>query len=510
MKALFLGVDIGTTKVKTVLFDEEGRELKLARRDTNPDCQRDGSAYQDMNLLWDMVAETIREAVQSAGEYGEVKSIGITGQGDGLWLLDKDKSPLGNATLWIDGRAASYIEEWEREKIIRSSGRIAFSGSPLALGAWYYDREPEKMEEARYVVFCKDWIKYCLTGEIVTDASDLSDASLVDVWSRTYSRDLLAKFKMEQLCALLPPIRPSMEIIGTVTKKASEKTALPPGIPVVNGMIDVAATAFGNGIFHGMDSCSIVGTTVYNEMVVNSLDSFHVEESSPSIVCYAEEGKWLMTMGTMLGTPNLDWFTHTFYKGEGCAFSFQEEEAKMEQVGAGAGGIIFHPFLGQGGERAPFVKPSAAGQFFGIKSNHTKEHLLRSVYEGIAYSMKDCYECFPNQPAAVRIAGGGSASEFWCQMFASCLNKTIQVTSGNEIGARGSAILSAIASGYFDNIHQGMEQMIHVTKEFEPKPEENKIYEMNYELYKELYHANWNLWDKRAEVKKIIENLSKC
>lgn len=505
MKALFLGVDIGTTKVKTVLFDETGQELKLARRDTNPDCRKDGSAYQDMNLLWDMVAETIQEAVQGVSEYGEIKSVGITGQGDGLWLLDQNKRPLDSATLWIDGRAASYIEKWEREKIIQLSGRIAFSGSPLALGAWYYDQEPEKMERARYLVFCKDWIKYCLTGEIVTDTSDLSDASLVDVWSRKYKRELLRKFKMEQLCDLLPPIRPSMEIIGTVTKEASKKTGLPVGTPVVNGMIDVAATAFGNGIFHGMESCSIVGTTVYNEMVVNSLDSFQVKEESPSIVCYAEEGKWLMTMGTMLGTPNLDWFVNTFYTSQGCPFTFAEEEIKMEQVGAGSGGILFHPFLGQGGERAPFVKPSAAGQFFGIKSNHTREHLLRSVYEGIAYSMKDCYQRFPNQPKAVRIAGGGSASEFWCQMFASCLNKTIQVTSGNEIGARGSAILSAIASGYFDNMHQGMEQMIHITKEFEPKQEENKIYEMNYQLYTELYRANWSIWDRRAEIKKAMD-----
>ena len=502
MKAQFLGVDIGTTKVKTVLFDESGQELKLARRNTAPDCRRDGSAYQDMDLLWDMVAETIQEVMQETKEQGEVKAIGITGQGDGLWLLDRNKKPLDVATLWIDGRAGAYIDRWKQNKVIQSSGRITFAGSPLALGAWYYDHEPEKMEQAKYLVFCKDWIKFCLTGEIVTDTSDLSDASLVDVWSRKYNRELLEGFDMERIYALLPPIRSSMEIIGTVTKEAAAKTTLPVGIPVVNGMIDIAATACGNGMLQNMDSCSIVGTTIHNEMVVDSLDDFQMnKEEAPSLICYIEDKKWLMTMGTMLGTPNLDWFIDTFYHGENCRFSYEEEEAKMKQIGAGSGGIIFHPFLGQGGERAPFVKPSAAGQFFGIKSNHTKEHLLRSVYEGIAYSMKDCYQHFPNQPAVVRIAGGGSASEFWCQMFASCLNKTIQVTSGKEIGARGAALLAAVASGYFDNIYQGMDQMIHIKKEFEPDREENKIYEMNYQLYTELYRANWKIWDKRAELK---------
>ena len=502
MKALFLGIDIGTTKAKAVLFDEDGQELNFARRSTNPDCGSDGSAYQKMDLLWELVIETIREATHNAEQYGELKAIGVTAQGDGLWLLNEDGEPLGDATLWIDGRASSYIRKWSEENIIQKSGRVVFSGSPLALGAWYYDHAPEVMEKAYRLVFCKDWIKFCLTDEVVTDTSDLSDASIVDVWSRRYSKELLDGFGVGSLLDILPPIRPSDSVIGRITPKASRLTGLPVGLPVVNGMIDVAATALGNGVIKSMQACSIIGTTLYNEMVVQDLNGLELGgDTAPSIVCFDDVDRWLVTMGTMIGAPNLDWFINSFYGAE--SFDYGKMEGLMEKIGPGSGGVIYHPYIGQGGERAPFVKPSAAANFFGLKSHHTREHMLRAVYEGVAFSMKDCYSHFPVQPECIRLAGGGSVSDFWCQMFSNCVGKPIQVTYGNEIGARGAAALAAVGTGYFGSYKECTDKMVRVRAEYEPVLWESQVYEDNFGLYREIYNDIWNTWDRHHEIWKM-------
>ena len=498
MQAIFLGIDVGTTKVKSVLFDENGRELKLARRNTAPKCSSDGSMLQDMYLMWDMVAETIAEVIQNITDYGEIKAIGITAQGDGLWLIDKAGKPLADAMLWTDGRAAPYISKWQDQSILGASGRVVFAGSPLALSAWNYDHCQSIMDQAKNFLFCKDWIKYCLTNTISTDRTDLSDASLISVRTRDYDYGLLDMFGVPKLKNLLPPIRPSHEIIGTVTPEAAAKTGLKAGIPVINGMIDVAAAAIGNGVINSMDACSIIGTTVYNEIVVDNLDIIgHPDGKTASTICHALEDRWLLTLGTMVGTPNLDWFIREFYSNI-CDLATIEQSLK--KIGPGSGGIIFHPYLGQGGERAPFVKPSAAAQFFGLKIHHTREHMLRSVYEGIAYSMKDCYEHFPVLPNTIRLAGGGSNSEFWCQMFASCVGLPVQIMEGNEIGARGAAIAAAVGSGSFSSYQDAINQMVHVNKTYEPIDAEFQIYDENYELYKDLYTDVWNAWDKRESL----------
>lgn len=501
MNALFLGIDVGTTTLKSVLFDEHGREIRLASRSMEPQTYANGQATQNMEQIWDRVAEVIRETIAGTESYGELAALGVTGMGDGLWLVDKRGRPVADAVLWTDGRAVDYINKWKREDVIRSSGRAVFSGSPLPLSAWAYDHNPQLMQQADRLMFCKDWIKYCLTGEIVTEPTDLSDASLINVWIRTYSEDLLAKFGVPQLLDLLPPIRPCTEIIGRVTRSAAEKTGLPEGLPVVNGMIDVVASALGNGVISPMSACSVVGTTIYNEMVVDNIDNLNFsQENAPSIICYAKDNLWLLTMGTMLGTPNLDWFLREFYQDLGSPPCYAELEERMRKVGPGAGGVIYHPYLGQGGERAPFNNPSAAAQFFGLKNHHTRDHLLLAVYEGIAYSMKDCYMHFPIQPQMIRIGGGGSTSAFWRQIFADCTGLPIQVTPCNQSGAFGAAIGAAVGVGLFKNLQEATENMVCPGEIFEPDPKRARLYDDNYAIYKRLYESNWEIWDEREKL----------
>ena len=504
MSSVFIGIDVGTTNVKTVLFTKKGYELGLASKKSKHNKSSAGYEIQDMNKLWEVVCDTIKEVLKNINSSFEIEGIGVTGQGDGLWMIDENGLPVKEANLWIDGRAREFINQWKKEGILSQSGRTVFSGSPLALSAWYYKNKPEVMEKAAKIMFCKDWIKYCLTGNVVTDASDLSDASLIDVIERSYSEELLEKYDMKKLKELLPSKKSSTEIIGKVTKEASKMTGLPKGIPVVNGMIDVASCALGVGAIEQDSAASIVGTTVYNEVVLGSQSLSSVDfEDNASIICHGVNDRWLITQGTMMGTPNLDWFLERMYLSEKELdnFSFKKITEKIKQeIPIGSKGLIFHPYLGEGGERAPFSKPSAAGQFFGIKHYHTKDHFLRAIFEGIALSMKDCYEHFPELPNYIRLTGGGSYNEFWCQMFSDCLGIPVQVPLGSEHGALGAAITAAIGTGHFFDYQEAVEEMVIIEKTYNPRSEQHEKYQKIYELYTEIYNNLWDSWDKREQI----------
>jgi xylulokinase/L-xylulokinase len=357
-------------------------------------------------------------------------------------------------------------------------------------------------------LFCKDWIKFCLTGEIVTDPTDLSDASLIDVRKRAFSQSLLGNFGMDTLLQKLPPMEKSTTIIGSVTGKAAQLTGLKQGLPVVNGMIDVAASAIGTGVIDPSMACTIVGTTLFNEIVIDDINGLSAKGSNkPSLICHGLDDRWLLTYGTMTGTPNIDWLLSILYeKSCGLCLSDVHLIEELERVGAGSDGVMYHPYLGEGGERAPFVKPSASAQFFGLKSRHSKHHMIRAACEGVAYSMKDCYEKFPIDPKVIRIAGGGSKSDFWCKIFANCVGKPIQVTLGDEIGAKGAAITAATSVGFFGSLEEGMDAMIKVAKQFEPDPNQASIYKDGYAIYRKIIDAMWEVWD---ENEKFVDTLMK-
>jgi len=501
LESFFLGIDAGTTTIKTCVFDARGNEVSLSARHADPLRGSDGTVSQDMGLLWMEVVSTIRDVLKAVEGKGEIKAIGVTGQGDGFWALDEQLKPVQDALLWIDGRTRSIISRWDEMGIIGNSGRVVFSGSPLAYASWYAENAPEVLEKSRYILFCKDWIKYCLTGEIVTDPSDLSDASLIDVRKRAFSRPLLKSFDMETLLQKLPPMEKSTMIIGHVTGEAAQLTGLKLGIPVANGMIDVAASAIGTGVVDPSMACSIVGTTLFNEIVIDNLSGLEMEGSArPSLICHGLEDRWLLAYGTMTGTPNVDWFlSRLLDRSCGLCLSDAQFVEELEHVGAGSGGIFYHPYLGAGGERAPFVKPSASAQFIGLKSRHSKYHMIRAVCEGVAYSMKDCYEKFPIDPKVIRIAGGGSKNDFWCRIFSSCVGKPIQVTYGDEIGAKGAAITAATSIGFFSSLEEGMDAMISVAKCFEPQPSEANLYQDGYNIYRKIVDAMWDVWDEHEK-----------
>lgn len=502
-----LGIDAGTTMVKSVVFDLAGNEIAKDSKGITIIHPHPGWAEHDMNEVWDAVASSIKGAIKEAEIRPEdIKGISMSAQGAGSWFINKKGVPACNAVGWMDGRAASIIDEWQRngtlEKIFNASGFMYYTGSgPGIILRWFMDNKPEVLEKSKAVMWCSDWVRYCLTGEILTDEPDASIA-MVDPDTRRYSRKVLELAGISDYSHLLPPIKQSHEIAGNVTKKAALETGLAAGTPVAVGAWDCSSTALGAGCTEASDAASIVGTAGIHLCLTDK----PVIDKAYSMACHAVPGRWLVNSMAMTAANNLDWFENNFCLAERLeadkngVSKYEIINKKVAEVSIGSNGVMFLPFLQ--GERAPFVEPRARGEFLGLGHWSKREDLLRAVYEGVALATLHNYSAMEKgaQFSEVRLGGGGAQSEVWTQIIADCTGKTMKVTSGSEFGARGAAINAAVALGIFKDHAEAVKEMVKVERVQEPNPKNTEIYNDIFRVYVKLIESHKKLWVEMHEL----------
>lgn len=494
MSRILIGVDAGTTKIKSVAFSTAGRELHSASRENILQTPKTGWVEQDMEQTWEKTASTIQSVRDELDDDDEVIGIGVTGQGDGCWMIDETGEPVRNAILWSDGRASNYVEEWQKSGvgpvISNICGSDLFPGAPLPILQWLADNEPASIERASTVFSSKDWLKYRLTGERTTDRSDAS-LPFIDIETGEYSEVVPELVDVDGLFDMLPKLATTSEVIGDVNKNGSEATGLPEGIPVVSGVIDVVASALGSGAARMNESSSVVGTTSLNQTI---LDSPPESTEGTGFLFSVDDDLYVRAMASMAGTPNLDWAFENIVGDK----NFEEAVPDLEELPVGSEGLLYHPFLSSSGERSPFLKPAARAQFIGLSPEHTQEHLLRAVYEGVSLAMRDCYEHMSADPMRIMMSGGGARSDFWCQMFADCLNTPVAIPEGEEFGAKGVALLAGVATDIYNDIPSAVEETTRITRTFEPRSMYVPQYNEWYQFYKEAYEATFDIWDARS------------
>ncbi len=492
--------------IKAVAFSVDGEPLYRSSRENEVLTPETGWREQDMDDTWDATAATLREVVEELDADDEILGLGVTGQGDGCWLVDEDGEPARDAILWSDGRAGDIIQEWQasgvNDELYDICGSVQFPGSSLAILLWLENNEPDVVDRADTVFFSKDWLKYRLTGEITSDPSDMS-LPYVDLETGDYSSEVFEVVGAPEYEDLLPPLVGPTEVIGEVTADAESQTDVPAGTPVVSGLFDVPASMFGTGVSEPGDGASVVGTTSLNQVLLDEPDA------SPHGVGYTLslglENRWSRFMSSMIGTPNLDWVLEKFRYRDDPDYGAIEKRAAEKPVGSE--GVLYHPYLSSSGERAPFLNTKARASFVGLEPDHTEEHLIRAVYEGVALAMKDCYEHIPDTPDEVYIAGGGAKSDFWCQMFADCTGADFSVPDGEEFGAKGAALLAGTGVGVYDDFETAIEETRTVGKSFSPDPTDVRRYDELYDWYKMTYEAMFDVWDRRAETLETLESM---
>ncbi|MHC4187516.1 MAG: FGGY-family carbohydrate kinase, partial [Planctomycetota bacterium] len=246
MAEYLLGIDNGGTVSKAAIFTLDGKEIAVASRKTETLTPKPGFAERDMETAWQATAEAISEAVEKSGiSPDDISGIACAGHGNGIYLIDEDGKPVRGAIMSHDGRAREYIDQWlvdGVDKAIRpKTMQSIWPAQPNALLAWLRDNEPESIKKTKWVLMCKDYIRYRLTGEVYAELTDMSGTSLMNVGTGEYDLDVLKAFGISEFQELLPPLKLTADICGQITKEAAELTGLKEGTPVAGGMFDIDA-----------------------------------------------------------------------------------------------------------------------------------------------------------------------------------------------------------------------------------------------------------------------------
>ncbi len=507
MPKYMIGLDSGTSGIKAVLFDTEGNQIMKHGYPLTAIYQFENWFEEDTNEIWDKAKQSIAE-ITAQYPKDDIIGIGITAQGDGLWMIDKDGEPVRNGCCFCDGRAVEEFREWEQDgtiqKVFELSGTRMFTGNQPAILKWMDRHEPEALERAAYIMHLKDYLFYKLTGEITSDSTDQS-LIYIDMKSRQYNKELFRLYGLEKYLPKYPPLKSCEENKANVLSGIARELGLSTHTVVTSGPMDVSACAIGAGVVESGNCCSIIGTAAMHEMVIDEPCADNI--FAGMTVTHAMEGKCLRLMSSLAGTPNLEWFLTIFEREkieERAAAEhktlYQYVDEYVAKVPAGANGIMYHPYLLAGGERAPFINPNARASLTGISVKHNSFDILRACFEGVAFAMLDCYCHMPLEIKQITICGGGSHSAVWCQIFADVLGKKVITVHGDELGAKGTIISNAVAQGIFKDYYEAVSKTVTVNKTYEPNAENHKKYLKYFELYQKTYQLLMETWDMRHKI----------
>jgi erythritol kinase len=469
MNDILIGIDAGTSVMKSVAFDLSGRQLAMASIPNHYEAVGRAGTVQDMARTWADAAKTLAmlgEKIENLSS--RVAAIAVTGQGDGNWRIDRSGEPVGKAWLWLDARAGGVVERLQADS--GNIERFRQTGTGLAAcqqGAqlrWILENAPETLDGVVNTFHCKDWLYFKLTGKVATDPSEAC-FTFGDFRTRNYSEDVIDLLDLQKVRYLLPEIVDGATRHHTLSEEAAILTGLKAGTPVVLGYVDVVCTSIGAGLYDkGVDTgCSIIGSTgMHMRFATSAEDVWLNKDLTGYTMCLPISGAYAQMQSNMAATLNIDWIIGV--AGD-LLKSMGVEKSKGELLGhvdswlasASEQPILFHPYISEAGERGPFVDVAARASFVGLGIGHGFGDLVKAVFDGLAFSARDCYAEMGPMPERVRLTGGAARSASLRSILGGALNATIQTTEREEAGAAGAAMIAAVSLG----IYQDMETCAH-------------------------------------------------
>lgn len=501
-----LAIDSGLTVTKAVVFDLEGRQIAVARRNVPQLMPAPHRVERDMVGLWRETVSAITEALAaSATDPADVVAIAATAHGDGIYLLDDTATPLGTGILSLDSRASDIIADWGRDgtgaRSLRLTGQAPHVSAPSALLAWIRRHEPERFSRIGHVLACKDWLRYCLVGTIGTDRTEAS-TSFTAVESQAYSGEALTLFGLDGLAGCLPEVALSYDVVGQVTREAAAATGLLEGTPVAAGLHDVTASALGIGA-HAEGIVGIVaGTYSINECVS---DAPRVDQRW---LCRngIAPGQWNNMSISPASTANYDWFLQTFCPGDRTraeatgqsihSLLAPEIEAALRRTSS----VMFHPYL----FGSPFGAEPSAG-FLGLRGWHDRGDVLAALLEGIAFNHRHHVDALRGEFGATRarLTGGASRNAMVAQLFADVLGMPITVTATDEAAAWGAALCAGTAVGAFASHEADPRDVGALSVVYEPDDDRAAHYAERYSVFQAVAEELTGTWRRL----KALDNL---
>ena len=486
MSAL-LGIDLGTSSVKVVVCTLEGAIEGIGNAEYPILTPLPGYAEQDPEDWWRATISAVGQAMHDAGG-PEVLGIGFSGQMHGFVPMGADKTPLRPAIIWADQRSASLLPEIQElvgtELLATTCGTAPAAGFLISSLFWLQKHEPGVVDRVATLLMPKDYVRFRLTSEFGTDASDAAATGVFNVRERAWADEVIDRLKFPP--SIFPKVLPSAQIVGPLTRSAAQELGLAAGIPVSTGCADQPAQAVGNGLIDPPLGSVTIGTggQAFAPLATPLFDA----ELRLHTFCHAPEARWYL-LGAMLSAGMaLRWL-------RGILGSERWSYAQLDQVAAevepGSEGLIFLPYLV--GERSPLMDPSAKGTFVGLTLRHGPGHMVRALLEGVTFALRQIIETMVDCGAELNrlvASGNGLASPLWRQMLADVLNRPLYQGRDKHAAERagvGAALIAGIGVGSIDGYNGAQSFAPKFNAETAPDPRSAELYEVRYGRFLDLY-----------------------
>lgn len=494
-----LGIDLGTSATKTVLFNEKGEKIASDSYEYPLSQPHNGWAEQDPEDWYTAAVETLKNVVLKAKEQGvapeHIAGIGVSGQMHGLIMLDDKNQVIRPAILWCDQRTGKECEELADlvgyNKIIEISANRVSTGFTASKILWVKNNEPENFKKCKKILLPKDYLNFRLSGVFSAEMSDASGTQLLDVKNRRWAETMVNALDISM--GMLPELHESPDVIGHISADICEKTGLTPNTLLVAGAGDNAAAAVGMGVVEDGKAFTTIGTS---GVVFTHTSTPHIDpEARVHTLCCAVPGEWNVMGVTQGAGLSLSWFKSEFCHKETeeaektgkHVYGIIDEEAATVPIGSDK--LLYLPYLM--GERTPYFDPDCRGVFFGISAMHTRAHFLRAVMEGVTYSLYDSIQILKEMdvcPTEMLACGGGSVSSLWRTMLADVFAMPVKTQVTEQGPALGVAVLAAVGAGIYDTVPEACKHMTHIKKEqISPNAEHTGEYRKYQTIYTKLY-----------------------
>ncbi|MRH42789.1 xylulokinase [Aquibacillus halophilus] len=480
-----IGVDLGTSAVKLLLVNQEGKVAHEVSKSYPLIQEKTGYSEQDPEEWVKQTTAGLAELISTFdGDVTDIEGMSFSGQMHGLVLLDENNQVLRNAILWNDTRTTEQCQEiYEKvgkEKFISITKNLALEGFTLPKILWVKENEPNLYGKVKTFVLPKDYLRFRITDELQMEYSDAAGTSLLDVSSKQWSKEICDLLDLD--ISICPPLVNSHDNVGKITADFANQTGLAATTDVFAGGADNACGAIGSGILSPGKTFASIGTSgvvlSYEETGDKDYEGkvHYFNHSAPNAY---------YTMGVTLSAGHsLNWFKNTFAENE----DFDTLLKEVGTVPVGSNGLLFTPYLV--GERTPHADATIRASFIGMDSSHKRKDFARSVLEGITFSLNESIAIFRENGKTIDTVysiGGGAKNENWLQMQADIFDAKIVKLTSEQGPGMGAAMLAAFGSGWFSSLEECADSFLEEAEAYEPIPENVDTYQKLFKVYKDVY-----------------------
>jgi xylulokinase len=497
-----LGVDLGSGAVKLTLLSRDGQVIATATKEYPTYYPQVAWSEQDPEDWYRTFKITFQEILAKSGiSPHDILALAPDAATHTAVLMDENFTPLRRAILWTDQRSrvqTEFLAQEYDELIFKTTYHHPDTMWTLPQNLWVRAHEPEVWKNTKRILFAKDYLRYRLTGEYVTDWIEALGSMFFDAAAKEWSERLcdLMEFPVENLPRVVAPT----DIIERVSTQAARETGLAEGTVVVAGASDTSLEVFAAGAVR-LGQATVKLATAGRICVVTDQAYPH-----PFLVNYYHviPGRWYPGTGTRSCAASYRWYRDTFGDYE----NFQAEKVGKSSyhlldgaaagIPVGAEGLFFHPYLL--GEFTPYSDSYLRGSFTGFSMKHTKAHFTRAVLEGVAFSLRDCLTVIRSlnmEMKEVRIIGGGAQSPLWRQIVADVLGLKVAKAVIDD-SSFGAAMLAGVGTGVFSGFEEASDHCVSLKQVIEPNFANHEKYERLFALYQEIHDGLAPVYPKIA------------